>query len=86
MIATMARSKQEEFDLDFEAELPPNQEYFPLWQLAKTWKCSLQHVINLAESGELGVVDLKGKGSSKAMCRAHRKHVAAFLNRRQRKS
>ena len=70
MIATM---RQKEFDIDFDAELPPNMAFFPLWWLAKRWHCSVQHVINLVDSGELKVpVDLKGKSASKSMIRAPR--------------
>jgi hypothetical protein len=85
MSATMTRrSHQEEFDLDFDAELPPKMEFFPVWFLGKLWHCSAQHVINLVDSGELKVpVDLKGKAASKTMIRVPRASVVEFLNRRK---
>jgi hypothetical protein len=35
---------KQEFDVDFNAELPP-WDFFPIWWLAKSWHCSRQHVI-----------------------------------------
>lgn len=77
------RPKQTEFDIDFNAELPP-QDFFPVWQLAKSWRCSPEHVIRLVESGELPVgLDLRNKASSKTMIRVPRKSVVKFLTRRK---
>ena len=91
MIATMARSSnlkpgsgQEEFDLNFEEELPRNMEFFPVWFLAKLWHATSNHVVNLIDSGELKVpVDLRNKASSRAMIRVPRACVVEFLNRRK---
>lgn len=78
-----APKTQREFDIDFNAELPP-WEFFPVWQLAKSWNCSREHVANLVESGELPVgLDLRTKGSSKSMIRVPRRAVVEFLNRRK---
>jgi hypothetical protein len=88
MIAAMDRprangAKQQEFDIDFHASLPP-QDFFPVWQLARIWKAHRQHVINLIESGELKVpVDLRNKASSRSMIRVPRASVVEFLNRRK---
>src|SRR6266446_5915137 len=79
----MAERKQSEFDIDFGQELPP-QDFFPVWQLAKIWHCSSEHVTRLVESEELPVgVDLRNKASSKTMIRVPRKSVVEFLNRRK---
>lgn len=78
------KKKQAEFDLDFDAELPPNMAFFPVWFLAKLWHCSVQHVLNLVDSGELPVpVDLRGKAATKTMIRVPRASVVEFLNRRK---
>ncbi len=83
MIAS-AMKKQAEFDLDFEAELPPKMDFFPVWFLAKLWHCSAQHVLNLIDTGEMPVpVDLRGKAATKTMIRVPRKSVVEFLNRRK---
>lgn len=79
----IAMARQSEFDIDFNAALPP-QEFFPAWQLARSWHCHVSHVINLIQSGELPVgVDLRNKASSKTMIRVPRASVALFLNRRK---
>jgi hypothetical protein len=80
----MIMAAQKDFDIDFDAELPANRNFFPVWELAKSWHCSVQHIINLVESGELKVpVDLKGKSATKTMIRVPRASVVEFLNRRK---
>lgn len=75
--------KKTAFDIDFQDVLP-QQEFFPVWQLAKLWKANRQHIINLIESGELKVpVDLRGKAATKTMIRVPRGSVIEFLNRRK---
>lgn len=76
--------KQIEFDLNFDDELPPKMDFFPVWFLAKLWHAHRQHIVNLIDSGELKVpVDLRNKASSRAMIRVPRASVVEFLTRRK---
>ena len=81
----MAPPSQKEFSIDFGDELPP-WDFFPIHYLAKRWHCSIQHIFNLIESGEIKVsTDLRNAAASRAMIRIPRKSVVEFLNRRSKR-
>lgn len=71
-------------EFDFDNELPPGREFFPVRELAALWRCTIKHVHNLIDSGELETtVNLKHPNAKKSMRRVPRKSVVDFLNRRK---
>jgi hypothetical protein len=80
---TPQNNSQTKFDVDFDQELPV-WEFFPVWWLAKTWRCDGKHIVRLIDSGELEVaLDIRNKVSSRMMIRVPRKSVVHFLNKRK---
>ena len=78
------RREGDEFEIDFDSELPAYARFFPVFLLAKIFRCHRQHVINLIESGDLKVpIDLRGPRATKSMWRAPRPAVVEFLNNRK---
>ena len=76
-------ASQEKFDIDFNDALPRWESFSVHW-IANHWRCSVQHVINLIESGELPVdADLRKKAPTKTMIRVSRKSLAEFMNSRK---
>ena len=76
-------ANQEMFDIDFNDALPRRESFSVHW-IAEYWRCSVQHVINLIESGELPVdADLRKKAPTKTMIRVSRKSLAEFMNSRK---
>jgi hypothetical protein len=76
-------TREPEFNLDFGAMFP-DWDGFPVWWLAKRWKLSDEHWINLIDSGELKLcVDLRTPGSSRSALRITRASLLEFLHRRK---
>jgi hypothetical protein len=69
---------------DPESELPAGKAWFsPRW-LARHWGRSIQHVLNLIESGEIrDNVDMRGEGSRRSNLNIPRQAVIDFLKRRK---
>jgi len=69
---------------DNASELPPEMKNFPVWWLAKFWQTTTQHIFNLIQSGALPYpLDLRNKGSSRAMIRIPRPSVEKFICERK---
>jgi len=69
---------------DFKRELPEGKEWFtPRW-LAKHWGRSVQHILNLIDTGEIkDHVDLRGKGARRSNINIPRSALLDFLKRRK---
>jgi hypothetical protein len=65
------------------SSLLPEQDSFPIWQLAKILGCCRQHVVNLVLEGSLEGIDLKSKSSSRSTIRIPRASVESFIEKRQ---
>jgi hypothetical protein len=86
MRARAAPTEREESvtSADFDRRLPTGKEWFSVRWLARHWGKSVQHVINLIESGEITEsVDFRGKAATRADRQVHRAEVVAFLERRR---
>lgn len=69
---------------NFEQTLPEGKEWFSIRWLARHWNKSVQHVINLVDSGEIKTsVDLRGKHAKRSDTNIPRFAVVDFLNRRR---
>lgn len=80
----MTTSVQPEFDFDH--ELPAGKEWFSIRWLARHWGKSVQHIINLVDSGEIKTaVDMRGKHAKRSDTNIPRKAVVDFLERRTKK-
>ena len=72
-------------ELDFECHLPAGQQWFTVWQLARHWEVSVQHVIDLVSEGRfthdhVGPVDFSSEpGKTRATTRIPRACILAFL-------
>lgn len=67
-------------EFDFQHHLPAGMESFSVPWLALWFKTSMQHWINLIDSGALKATDLRSPGATKTMYRVPRAELIAFLN------
>lgn len=69
-------------EFDFQHHLPAGMESFTIPWLAMWFKTSMQHWINLIDSGALKATDLRSPNASKTMYRVPRAELIAFLNKK----
>ena len=76
-------AQQPEFDFDH--SLPAGKEWFSVRWLARHWGKSVQHIINLIDSGEIKEsVDMRGKKAKRSDRIVVRAAVIDFLNKRRK--
>ena len=68
-------------EFDFQHHLPAGMESFTLTWLSVWFRTSIQHWINLIDSGAIKATNLKSPHASKTMYRIPRAELIAFLNK-----
>ena len=69
-------------EFDFQHHLPAGMESFTVRWLAMWFDTSIQHWINLVDSGALKAANLNSPNASRSMLRIPRAELITFLNRR----
>ncbi len=71
-------------EFDYQNHLPQGQEIFSVRELAIWFRTSIQHWLNLIDSGEIKALDLSSPTASRFMTRIPRAEIVRFLNSRLR--